>query len=638
MKFRPVAIITGICAALVSDAHATLDASTATQYEIDADGGERVDSAGAVINEDGQRAGWYWSSADGVAPPKWEKSSLRVYRGTYAWRSVMNNTNQYRNEQKPIASWDKADGARFFRFAFCAGPDMATPSGWTCLVQWWQLGTSPPVGIWMYDDRKPRLRTKDDFGSADAENPRITSRWMDDEPCADGAWHNYLVKIKWGVTDGELQLWKWENDQWVSKYSVTNTYIGYHDEGMEQGVYTWKMGGYRETGQGTWDVFYDELKYASIWEEVIADPATTNPPAMPVIYWTGHEDRWGGGSLTLTSDDNFSLTPGGTNWQKVSSGESYHHVYDRSAGTMAGTNAFVLMNRASNTVGSLTLVADALGNGFQVELSQTSNNVAGMRLGGPVTVQSGLHIVRRQTEGSNTSTIALTNDSMWDISPGAQLRWAIPLTGSFGMTKSGDGTLLLSGAQFYTGNTYVSEGVIGADSASASLASNLVFDAGAKLRFQPASTLAVAGTTSFDGGFGVADLDGLDASVALGSYQLISGSVNFGNITNLGPTQAVLLDTGKRAFFENSGGLRLRVVADFPNWPQPTLQWVGFDQGRAVLALQGVAPAGYTLQSSTNDMSWQDAGSMVMSASPALWTNSTSANAIPELFRARLDP
>jgi hypothetical protein len=84
ITFIPMAIIAAMGAWPLSDAHATLDASTAVKYEIDADGGEYVDSGGAVINEDGQRAAWYWSSNDGDAPPKWEKSSLRVYRDAYA--------------------------------------------------------------------------------------------------------------------------------------------------------------------------------------------------------------------------------------------------------------------------------------------------------------------------------------------------------------------------------------------------------------------------------------------------------------------------------------------------------------------------------------------------------------------------
>ena len=638
IKFMPMAIIAALGAWPMPDAQATLDASTATQYEIDADGGEYVDSKGAVINEDSQRAGWYWSSNDGVAPPEWEKSSLRVYRGTYAWRSVMNDPDQYRNEQKPIASWDTADGARFFRFAFCAGPDMATPSGWTCVVQWWQLGTSPPAGIWMYDDRKPRLRTKDDYGSATASNPRITSRWMDDEACADGVWHNYLVKIKWGVSDGELQLWKWQNDEWISKYSVTNAYIGYHDEGMEQGNYTWKMGGYRATGQGTWDMFFDELKYSSTWEEVIADPTNTNAPAMPVIYWTGNEDRWGGGSLTPTSDDSFSLTPGGTNWRKVSSGESYHHVYDRSAGAMSGGNYSVLMNRMDNTLDSLTLVGDARCNGFQLQLAQDAGSGTGIRLGGPVTVQSGLHFAYRQAEGANPNTLALATNSTWNVAANAVLQWAVPLTGNFGITKDGPGLLLFTGPQLYSGSTQVNEGVIGLNGASASLAGKLIFAPGAKLRFGSAYTLTVSGGVTFEGWFGVADLAGLDASVALGDYQLISGTVDFQNVANLGPTDAVLLGNGKRAFFENQNGLRLRVVEDFPGWPQPTQGPLGWDQGRPVLTWSGLTGVTYAIEASTNLAVWEDLESVLVIESPAFWTNPVVVTDPCRFYRVVFDP
>jgi autotransporter-associated beta strand protein len=628
-----MAIIAAMGAWPVPDAHATLDASTAVKYEIDADGGERVDSKGAVINEDGQRAGWYWSSNDGVAPPPWEQSTLRVYRGIYAWRSVMNDPDQYRNEQKPIASWDKADGTRFFRFAFCAGLDMATPSGWTCLVQWWQLGTSPPVGIWMYDDRKPRLRTKDDFGSATASNPRITSRWTDPEPCTDGAWHNYLVKIKWGVTDGELELWRWENEQWVSKYSVANTYIGYHDEGMEQGNYTWKMGGYRETGQGTWDVFYDELKYASTWEEVLLGLDDTPTPAIPVVYWTGEGDRWGGQTnawSTIPFNDPAFPVYGLAGANGVSSGDTWQFAYDFAG--MRGTTSTVRMNRNDVTMASLTLNAPGY-TGFT--FTNVDDNGSGIILAGPVMVLGGVHRFNVPTAGRN---ITLTANSTWDIACGAILEFNHVLAGTNGLNKTGEGAFLITGNQLYTGETAVSRGVFGIGPGPASLAGGLSFAPDALLRFSSAHTLTVGGTVSFENTFGITNLHGLDSSVALGNYQLISGTVDFQNVANVGPADAVLLGGDKRAFFENSGGLRLRVAADFPGWPQPTVEWIGFDQGRAVLALQGLAPAGYTLQTCTNAVDWEDGGVVFMSASPALWTSSTSSDAPRQFFRARLNP
>lgn len=306
-------------AALVAE-----DGTTTRSFLIDGEGGEFLSSGatrpGSLRNEEEPRqgAGWFWSS-DGPAPPQWELTSQPVYSGASAWRSVMDDPQQYRNEQKPIDGWARDDGARYFRFAFTAGPEMTRPSGWNVISQWWQLDTSPPVGIWLYDDLKPRLRTKDDFGSATNSNPRILSRWADTEPVAAGTWHNYMLKIKWGATTGELALWKWENEAWAPKYSVANTMIGYHDAGREQGNYTWKLGGYRATGQGTWDMVYDEMKFATTRAEIeagfagpVPDPTITihvpegavrdqSQAKLPALAASGESFRkTGSGTLTLT--------------------------------------------------------------------------------------------------------------------------------------------------------------------------------------------------------------------------------------------------------------------------------------------------------------------------------------------------
>ena len=181
---------------------------------------------------------------------------------------------------------------------------------------------------------------------------------------------------------------------------------------------------------------------------------------MPVIYWTGHEDRWGGGGQTATADDNFSRLPGVTEWQKVSNGESYHHVYDRSPGAMSGANHAILMNRANNTLGSLTFVADANGNGFDLSLSDSVNNGSGTQLAGPVTVRSGLHSVRRLNEGTNPNTILLAKNSVWNVAGQAMLEWSIPLTGNAGLVKNQSGIAILGGSNSYTGSTVVSGGTL----------------------------------------------------------------------------------------------------------------------------------------------------------------------------------
>jgi autotransporter-associated beta strand protein len=326
---RLLGLIAAVVAFAPSPVLATMDGTTTRSFLVDGEGGEFLSGGstrpGSIRNEEEPRqtAGWFWSSADGIAPPRWELSPVRVYDGAYSWRSVMNQPGQYRSEQKLIHFWDRDDGARYFRFAFSAGPDMARPTGWNVISQWWQLDTSPPVGIWLYDDMRPRLRTKDDFGSATNADPRVISRWIDPEPIADGTWHNYMMKIKWGTTDGELALWKWERDAWTPKYSVSNTYIGYHDAGREQGNYTWKLGGYRAQGQGSWDMFYDEMKFATTRAEVEAGFVGPRPdPTLSIHVPAGLVRTQSQARLpALSGDDAFRKTGGGT----LTLTETNHH-------------------------------------------------------------------------------------------------------------------------------------------------------------------------------------------------------------------------------------------------------------------------------------------------------------------------
>lgn len=353
--------------------------------------------------------------------------------------------------------------------------------------------------------------------------------------------------------------------------------------------------------------------------------------AQTTIYWTGNENRWGGGSLTPTADDNFATNSGTwTSYQKVSANEIYHHVYNQNV--MAGANSTVSMNRANNTLASVTLYGSSPATGFVFDT--VGANSDGLKLAGNVSVNSGAHVFNNAS--NNLAT--LTANTTWNVTNGAKLTWRLPLTESITgltLTKSGAGTLLLGGniTVGSTGTLLVSAGAFGG---SATLAGNLAFAAGSKLQFSATDTLTiVAGRqASFSGPFGVAELAGLDSAAALGNYQLISGTVDFQNFTNVGPAGAVLLGAGKRAYFENSAGLRLRIVADFPGWPRPTLRWFGFDQARPVLSLEGVAPAGYLIQNSTNLAGWTDAGYLLATSSPAFWTNPASVSDPQNFYRA----
>jgi autotransporter-associated beta strand protein len=270
--------------------------------------------------------------------------------------------------------------------------------------------------------------------------------------------------------------------------------------------------------------------------------------AQVTIYWTGNEDRWGGGNLTATGDDNFSTTPGGTIYQKVSNSETYHHVYDQNS--MAGANMGVSMNRANNTLASLTLTGIGSG-GFTFNI-----NTTGTLLAGPVSATAGTHVFN-----SSGNSIALTANSAWSVAADAALSWNIPLTGNFGITKSGAGTLVVGATHLYTGDTAINEGAFGVFGASASLAGNLSLASGTKLVFGGANVLTVAGDVTFAGSFGIADVLGLDSSVSPGTYTLISGNVDFTNITDVGAENAFDLGNGISAYFQQSS-LQVVVVPE----------------------------------------------------------------------------
>ena len=89
-------------------------------------------------------------------------------------------------------------------------------------------------------------------------------------------------------------------------------------------------------------------------------------------------------------------------------------------------------------------------------------------------------------------------------------------------------------------------------------------------------------TVSF-GGFGIADLVGLDNTVANGLYTLIDGlaTINTNNLLNFGAGNAYNLGGGKSAYF-TEGSLQVNVV------PEPSTY--------AMLALAGAGFAGYVIR------------------------------------------
>jgi len=272
------------------------------------------------------------------------------------------------------------------------------------------------------------------------------------------------------------------------------------------------------------------------------------------IYWTGEGNRWGGTDVAWSSVDygDPSYPAYVSTSEAVNNGQSWDFVYDATA--MSGTINVVRMNR--NSVTSLSVTLNGAGQGG-FEFTNTDGNGDGLALAGPITVLGGMHQFSPPTAGRS---ITLTADSTWDIAADSGLLFGNILSGGFGLTKTGPGALAFTGDQTYIGDTVISVGAFGVYGGNASLAGNLGFASGAKLLFDGTYTLTVAGNVTF-GSLGIADLVGLDASVGEGTYDLISGNVDFSNIGNVGLANAVDIGGGKMAYFQQ-GSLQLVVVPE----------------------------------------------------------------------------
>jgi fibronectin-binding autotransporter adhesin len=154
------------------------------------------------------------------------------------------------------------------------------------------------------------------------------------------------------------------------------------------------------------------------------------------------------------------------------------------------------------------------------------------------------------------------------------------ISGNGGLTKTGAGSLSLTGTHTYTGPTLVSAGTMklelnssiasavtvgaaGAIGGAGTIANTLAFDSGAKFVFSLTETLLVNGANVTFSNFGIADLIGLDSSVAVGQYTIIGGQadIDINGLSNLGLENAYALGDGKSAFF-TEGSLVVNVVPE----------------------------------------------------------------------------
>jgi fibronectin-binding autotransporter adhesin len=253
----------------------------------------------------------------------------------------------------------------------------------------------------------------------------------------------------------------------------------------------------------------------------------------------------GNGSLTLGGDSDFS---GGFTWASGSVAS-----FTIASDTALGTGTFT---QAGGNARLFTGDTDvALTNNNVIELSNnfSFDGPNNLDLGtGAVTINNDRVI----TVNSDTLTIG---GSIGDGGNG------------YGLTKAGNGTLALSGTSSYTGTTVVSAGTLlhtgrlagnldiggsGTLGGGGTIDGSLDLALGADLIFGGNETLVVNGSTVSFGGFSLANLIGLDDTVAAGTYTLIGGTavIDFTNVGNLGLANAGDIGGGKSAYFQ-SGSL-----------------------------------------------------------------------------------
>jgi T5SS/PEP-CTERM-associated repeat protein len=172
--------------------------------------------------------------------------------------------------------------------------------------------------------------------------------------------------------------------------------------------------------------------------------------------------------------------------------------------SLSGSNSFSAgITQQSNT----TLVVDnasALGTGALTQIDATAQTVVNTI--GTVTNAMSLYNVRFQSGGTLSGAITL-NNAIFNVDAGQSAVLGGILSGAGGITKSGLGTLTVSGANTFTGATFLNSGTLVTTTTSALGTGNVTLNAGT---IQINSALNLAGTL---------DWASTNATVAIGSVQ-----------------------------------------------------------------------------------------------------------------------
>ena len=321
------------------------------------------------------------------------------------------------------------------------------------------------------------------------------------------------------------------------------------------------------TGRATWVVGSIDNYQAYTTGSATADFSNGTLDALAgnmMIGWGGNNARYG----TLTAG--FKLGSGTldvTNLMvgKINSGADTN--------LMAITSSFTLSNGGLVTAGTVTL-ADNANSSANKSVTGTFNLVNGtleattiQKGGGSGTATAAFNWTTgtiRNTSGANLAIgnvpiTLLTGTHTFDATSGQSITVSstAPISGAGGLTKTSTGTLILSGANTYTGVTTITDGVlqVGAGGTTDSLNGNVTNTA--NLTFNRSDAITFGGTISGNGtltqaGAGTLTLAG--ANTYIGATTVSAGTLRIGSSGSLVNSTSITVGSGKSGTYYDGGG------------------------------------------------------------------------------------
>ncbi len=232
---------------------------------------------------------------------------------------------------------------------------------------------------------------------------------------------------------------------------------------------------------------------------IAADNALGTAPGSPTA---GHLTFNGGTLLTtvnLTLDANRGIALTGPGTLNVNPGLTltYGGVID-GAGTLtkAGTGTLTLSGANSHT-GATTLTAGTL----SIAADNALGTAPGSPTAGQLTFNGGILLATADVTINAYRGIALTAAGTFNVSSGLTVTYDGIVAGASTLTKSGAGTLVLSGANTYTGVTTVSAGVLRVQDSAAlgGTAAGTTVASGAAIEIDGSGLLIAENITSLTG-------------------------------------------------------------------------------------------------------------------------------------------